>query len=68
MDKEIEDAIGRALYEASGDFIDFADSRTPVWDDLLTKDIWIGKAKNVVETYLKCLSDKPHRILTHHDE
>jgi len=48
MDKETQDTIGRALYEIS---MDFTDSRTPLWEDLIIKGAWIRKAEAVVEAY-----------------
>jgi len=58
LDKEARDAIGRALYEASYDVVDFTDSRTPQWNALLVKEPWIRKAEAAVEAYEKQKQEK----------
>lgn len=55
MDSETRDVIGRALYEATADF---TDSRTPAWDALLNKEMWILRAEKVVEAYEKCKQER----------
>lgn len=58
LDKETREMLGRALYEASYDTLDFTDSRTPRWENLLSKESWIRKAEAVVETYERLREDK----------
>ena len=45
---ELGEAIGKALYDAS---MDWADSRTPQWEQLANKAEWIRKAEKVVDAY-----------------
>jgi hypothetical protein len=47
MNEATRDAIGRALYEASMDWTE----RTPRWESILNKEIWIYKAEAVIQAY-----------------
>ena len=59
MNKELQEAIGRTLYEAS--FM-FDDDDMPTWDELsedtwIKKSAWIVRAEKVIEVYKKWISE-----------